>query len=111
MINTFGVATSYIVKAYPKLDIVTVMTFSSSTSETVGQNAFWAGVKAYWEGLPTWNAAGNYEYWNIFQTGPGSLIFTMLPWFAPTMTRAELKTLIAPLFARWTELEITIDLV
>ncbi|EXF83009.1 hypothetical protein CFIO01_08050 [Colletotrichum fioriniae PJ7] len=107
--NTYGVVTSYVVRAYPKIDTIAVMTFSFSTSATVSHEAFWAGVKAYWEGLPTWNAAGNYEYWNIFHTGPDALTFTMLPWFAPNMTLVQLKELTAPLFAKWTELGITVD--
>ncbi|KAI8293636.1 FAD-linked oxidoreductase ZEB1 [Colletotrichum sp. SAR11_240] len=107
--NTFGVVTSYVVKAYPKLDNVAVMTFSFSTGANITNDAFWAAVKAYWEGLPTWNAAGNYEYWNIFHTGPETLTFTMLPWFAPNMTLQELKDLTAPLFAKWAALGVNVS--
>ncbi|KAJ0383473.1 hypothetical protein COL922a_010418 [Colletotrichum nupharicola] len=107
--NTFGVVTSYVVKAYPKLDNVAVMTFRFSTGANITNDAFWAAVKAYWEGLPTWNAAGNYEYWNIFHTGPETLTFTMLPWFAPNMTLQELKDLTAPLFAKWAALSVNVS--
>ncbi|KAL0936090.1 restculine oxidase [Colletotrichum truncatum] len=106
--NTFGVVTSYVVKVYPKLETVAVMTFSFSTGETVSYDAFWAAVRAYWEALPTFNEAGNYEYWNLFNL-PNSLRFTMLPWFAPNMTVQELKVLTAPLFAKWTELGINVS--
>ncbi|TEA17243.1 FAD-linked oxidoreductase ZEB1 [Colletotrichum sidae] len=107
--NTFGVVTSYVVKAYPKLDKVAIMNFSFSTGGNVTYDAFWAAVKAYWEALPTYNDAGNYEYWNVWHTGPDSLTFTMLPWFAPNMSLQELKDLTAPLFAKWAALGIAVD--
>ncbi|KAF6796333.1 restculine oxidase [Colletotrichum sojae] len=107
--NTFGVVTSYVVKAYPKLDTVAVMTFSFATGDAISYDAFWAAVKAYWEALPTFNEAGNYEYWNIWHTGPDSLAFTMLPWFAPNMTLQGLKDLTAPLFAKWAELGVNVE--
>ncbi|KAF7562139.1 hypothetical protein G7046_g1981 [Stylonectria norvegica] len=106
--STFGVVTSYTVKAYPKLKAA-VMSFSFSTSDTVSHEDFWAAVRAFWQLLPTFNDAGNYEYWNIWHTGPDTLTFSMVPWFAPGNTLAQLHTLVAPLFATWDDLGITFD--
>ncbi|PKS12974.1 hypothetical protein jhhlp_000315 [Lomentospora prolificans] len=109
--STFGVATSYTVKAFPKLDVVSVAKFTFSTSDTVSYETFWEGVRAFWESIPTYNAAFNYEYWNIWHTGPGAndVTFTMLPWWAPGMTVAELQDLIAPFLAKLSALGIDVN--
>ncbi|KAF4975769.1 hypothetical protein FZEAL_7485 [Fusarium zealandicum] len=106
--STFGVVTSYTVKVFPKMKAAT-MSFSFSTSKTVSYEAFWDAVRAYWELIPTFNDAGNYEYWNVWHTGPETLTFSMVPWFAPGYTLAELKTLVAPLFNTWEELGIKFE--
>ncbi|KPM34260.1 hypothetical protein AK830_g12319 [Neonectria ditissima] len=106
--STFGVVTSYTVKAFPKIKAA-VMSFSFSTSSTVSHEVFWLAVRAFWKAIPTFNDAGNYEYWNIFHTGPDTVTFSLVPWFAPGHTLAELHTLSAPLFAIWKELGITFD--
>lgn len=106
--STFGVATSYTVRVYPKVKAA-VMSFSFSTSETVSYDAFWAGVRAYWEAIPSFNDVGNYEYWNIFHIDEETLTFSMVPWFAPKMSLVELQELTAPLFAKWESLGIHVD--
>ncbi|KAF4973619.1 hypothetical protein FSARC_159 [Fusarium sarcochroum] len=103
--STFGVVTSYTVKAFPKMKAA-VMTFSFTTSETVSYDAFWTAVRAYWQLLPTFNDAGNYEYWAVTHGDGDALAFSMVPWFAPNHTLAELKTLVAPLFHTWKGLSI-----
>ncbi|KAM5341951.1 hypothetical protein ACJ41O_014982 [Fusarium nematophilum] len=104
--STFGVVTSYTVKVFPKLKAA-VMSFSFSTSSTVSHETFWLAVRAFWKLIPTFNDAGTYEYWNIWHTGPETLTFSMVPWFAPGHTLAQLKTLVGPLFDTWEELGIT----
>ncbi|KAH7009889.1 hypothetical protein EDB80DRAFT_415164 [Ilyonectria destructans] len=104
--STYGVVTSYTVKAYPKLKTA-VMSFNFSTSSSVSYATFWLAVKAFMKLIPTFNAAGNYEYFNIWHTGPDTLTFSMVPWFAPGHTLAELHTLTQPLFDTWSSLGIT----
>ncbi|EXK25348.1 hypothetical protein FOXG_17560 [Fusarium oxysporum f. sp. lycopersici 4287] len=106
--STFGVVTSYTVKAFPKTNVA-VMSFSFSTSSTLSYDNFWLAVRAYWKLIPTFNAAGNYEYWNVWHTGAETLTFSMVPWFAPGMTLAELKVLAAPLFQTFEDLGVDID--
>ncbi|KAF5602541.1 isoamyl alcohol oxidase [Fusarium pseudocircinatum] len=103
--STYGVVTSYTVKAFPKIN-ASVMTFSFGTSDTVSYDTFWKAVKAYWKAIPTFNDAGNYEYWGVFHGAGDALIFSFFPWFAPNHTLAELKTLTAPLFKTWKDLGI-----
>lgn len=106
--STFGVVTSYTVKAHPKIP-VTVANFSFGISATLSRETFWEGVRAFWEMLPVFNDAGNYQYWNVFNFGPEFLQFGMAPWFAPGMTVEEVKNLTAPLFAKWASLGIEVD--
>ncbi|KAF5238279.1 hypothetical protein FAUST_5646 [Fusarium austroamericanum] len=103
--STFGVVTSYTVKVFPKLK-ASIMSFAFGTSETVSQETFWKAIRAFWERFPTFNKAGNYEYWGVFHGEGDSLSFAMFPWFAPNHTLAELKTLTAPLFKDWKDLGI-----
>lgn len=68
--SAFGVVTSLTVKAYPKLTIST-LTLSFSTELTVSDEAFWAGLKAYFDGFETYADKGNYGYLRIRNLGPG----------------------------------------
>ncbi|KAF7556408.1 hypothetical protein G7Z17_g1471 [Cylindrodendrum hubeiense] len=104
--STYGVVTSYTVKAFPKIKTA-VMTFNFSTSSTLSHEAFWLAVRAFFKLIPTFNAAGTYEYWNIWHTGTDTITFSMVPWFAPGHTLAQLHTLANPLFTAWTALGIT----
>uniref|UniRef100_A0A0D2XJA8 FAD-binding PCMH-type domain-containing protein n=1 Tax=Fusarium oxysporum (strain Fo5176) TaxID=660025 RepID=A0A0D2XJA8_FUSOF len=103
--STFGVVTSYTVKVFPKIKAA-IMSFSFTTSNTVSYNTFWRAVRAYWELIPTFNAAGNYEYWAVTHGEGDLLAFSFFPWFAPNHTLVELKTLVAPLFQTWKDLGI-----
>lgn len=82
------------------------MSFSFATSETVSHETFWLAVRAFWEQIPTYNEKGNYEYWNIWHVTEETLAFSMVPWFAPGFTLAELEALAAPLFKTWKDLGI-----
>lgn len=105
--STYGVVTSYTVKVYPKIKAA-VMSFNFSSADT-SYDTFWLAVRAYWELIPTFNDAGNYEYWNIWHTDLETLTFNMVPWFAPGMTLAELRALTKPLFDKWDELGIKFE--
>ncbi|KAG8666631.1 hypothetical protein FPOAC2_11747 [Fusarium poae] len=103
--STFGVVTSYTVKVFPKLK-ASIMSFAFGTSTTVSQETFWKAIRAFWERFPTFNKAGNYEYWGIMHGEGDALNFAMFPWFAPNHTLAELQALTAPLFKVWKGLGI-----
>ncbi|KAH7212055.1 hypothetical protein DER44DRAFT_895045 [Fusarium oxysporum] len=103
--STFGVMTSYTIKVFPKIEAA-IMSFSFTTNNTVSYDTFWRAVRAYWKLIPTFNAAGNYEYWAVTHAEGDLLAFSFFPWFAPNHTLAELKTLVAPLFQTWKDLGI-----
>ncbi|KAI1102380.1 FAD-binding domain-containing protein [Jackrogersella minutella] len=106
--STFGVVTSIVVKAYPKIK-VTTMTYVLATGATVTAEQFWAALRAFFDGFITYTDAGNYEYFRISKTGDGQFFSDMGPWFAPGMNKTELETLVAPLFAKFRALGVEVN--
>ncbi|KAI1135180.1 FAD-binding domain-containing protein [Hypoxylon sp. FL0543] len=106
--STFGVVTSVVVKAYPKIK-VTTLTYVLATGPTVTAEQFWAALRAFFDGFITYTDAGNYEYFRISKVGEGHFFSDMGPWFAPGMSKAELENLVAPLFAKFKALGVEID--
>ncbi|KAL1845367.1 hypothetical protein VTK73DRAFT_619 [Phialemonium thermophilum] len=105
--STYGVVTSLVVKAYPKLP-VTTLTYVLQTGPSVTADQFWAALRAFFEGFIEYTDAGNYEYFRIQNLGGGQYYSDMGPWFAPNMTKAQLQALVAPLFARFAEIGIDV---
>lgn len=96
--GTFGVVTSIIVKTYPKIP-VTTMTFSFLNT-TYGDDVFYSAIQAYWKGFVNWTDTGCYSYFSILPVATENLtLFEVAPWFAPNLTRSQLETLVAPMFA------------
>ncbi|KAI5867229.1 FAD-binding domain-containing protein [Durotheca rogersii] len=105
--STFGVVTSVVVRAYPKIK-VTTLTYVLATGETVTAEQFWAALRAFFDGFITYTDAGTYEYFRISRVGDGQFVSDMGPWFAPGMSRAELEALVAPLLARFRALGVAV---
>ncbi|OKL55414.1 hypothetical protein UA08_09267 [Talaromyces atroroseus] len=101
--STFGVVTSLVIRAYPKLP-VTTLTFSFGTSENVTNNTFWEGMDAVWATFPAYADAGHYRYWTILCASESSCSFTMSPHWANNCTSAQLQEFVDPLFANLTAL-------
>ncbi|OTA91975.1 hypothetical protein M434DRAFT_388087 [Hypoxylon sp. CO27-5] len=106
--STFGVVTSVVVKAYPKIK-VTTLTYVLATGPTVTAEQFWAALRAFFDGFITYTDAGNYEYFRIQNLGNGQFSSDMGPWFAPGMSRAQLESLVVPLFAKFKALGVEVD--
>jgi FAD/FMN-containing dehydrogenase len=107
--STYGVVTSVIVKAFPKLPVAT-MTFQLVTGPTVSADQFWAALRIFFDGFIKYAVdKGNYEYFRITATGPGNFLFDMGPWFAPNMTKAQLQALVAPMFAQWQAIGVSVN--
>ena len=107
--STYGVATSVVVKVYPKIP-VTIMSFELETGDNISADKFWDALRVYFDGFIKY-AVGyeNYEYFRIANNGPGTFAFDMRPWWAPNMTKAQLQELVAPLFAQWKAMGVTVD--
>jgi hypothetical protein len=102
--GTFGVVTSAVVKAHPKIPVTTSI-FSIASSADVSVETFWAGVKAFWDEKPRYNAAKTYSTYTILNTGHG-YVFSVSPFFATNKTVAEFESLTKPFFDKLKMLKI-----
>lgn len=107
--STFGVATSVTVKAFPDVQ-ATASRFSFDTS-AVGNETFWAGVRAYFDYFPTNADLGTYAYFLLLPNNPrqGVWTFQMTPFFAPNKTLAETEAILRPWLAQLDALGIKVD--
>lgn len=112
--STIGVVTSMTVKAYPKIQMTTMAV--NFTADKNGPDAFWKGVRAYYDNIENFVDAGAYAY--IFigasadergttNAGNTSYYFDMQSFAAPNKTLEETKTLLAPWLTAMDELNIT----
>ncbi|KAI5918550.1 FAD binding domain-containing protein [Camillea tinctor] len=106
--STFGVVTSVVVKAHPKIR-VTTLNYALTTGNTTSADQFWAALRAFFDGFINYTAAGNYEYFRIQNLGGGQYYSDMGPWFAPGMSQHELESLVAPLFERFKALGVEVN--
>ncbi|GIC86651.1 uncharacterized protein Aud_003025 [Aspergillus udagawae] len=104
--GTYGVVTSIISRVHPKVG-ATVSTGSFSTGTNVSVDAFWAGVRAYFDRLAVNADAGTYAYFWVMATGTESFMFLMNPYFAVNHTVAEFNSLMRPWYDQLEELGIT----
>ena len=103
--STFGVVVSITVKAYADMP-TSISTFAFDPSsrdlekcakqKDCANDDFWAVIKHYFSLFPAHADEGIYSYFNIFPNKtPGSQTFTMIPYFAPRKTAAEVDQLLA----------------
>jgi FAD/FMN-containing dehydrogenase len=93
--STFGIVTSAIVKAHPKIS-VTKSVFSFRAAPNNSTN-FWKAVHAFFKRFPEFTDAGTYSYFWIWNYGT-YLDFQMTPFFAPNHTIASFEKLTNPFF-------------
>ncbi|GFF31483.1 6-hydroxy-D-nicotine oxidase [Aspergillus udagawae] len=103
--GTYGVVTSIISRVHPKVG-ATVSTGSFSSGTNVSVDAFWAGVRAYFDRLAVNADAGTYAYFWVMATGTESFMFLMNPYFAVNHTVAEFNSLMRPWYDQLEELGI-----
>lgn len=106
--STFGITTSWTVKVTPKLSSASVMKFSITSGANLTTETVWQAIGIYLKNIPTYNAAGNYEYFQIVPSGY-DLELLISGWFAPNMTVEEHKSLVAPLFEAYSALGIMVN--
>lgn len=103
--STFGVVTSAIVKAHPKIKVTkSVFSFQAAPTDSVN---FWKAVNAYFKRFPTFTNAGTYSYFWIWNYGT-SLDFQMTPFFAPNHTIDSFNKLTQPFFDELKSLNISV---
>ncbi|KAI1175905.1 FAD binding domain-containing protein [Nemania sp. FL0916] len=92
--STFGVVTSMVIKAFPKIPVTTV-TFTLSTGEEILPDQFWQTVRAYFQDFIKYTEAGMYSYFNL-NAATGNYVWTMQPWFAPNLTKTQFEEITEP---------------
>ncbi|KAF3044483.1 hypothetical protein E8E11_002449 [Didymella keratinophila] len=105
--GTFGIISSAVVKVHPKIP-VTTSSWNVMTSETVSAEAFWELLRFYWDNFPVYNGNKTYSWGNVMRLAPGSYMWTMSPFFATNKTIEEYEALVAPLYQKAAELNITL---
>ncbi|KAI1309297.1 FAD binding domain-containing protein [Xylaria venustula] len=92
--STFGVVTSVVIKAFPKIP-VTTLTFTLSTGTNVLVDQFWQTLRAYFEDFIKYTDAGMYSYFSLNALS-GNYVWTMQPWFGPNLTKPQFEGITAP---------------
>ncbi|KAI0968192.1 FAD binding domain-containing protein [Xylaria arbuscula] len=92
--STFGVVTSVVIKAFPKIP-VTTLTFTLSTGTNVLVDQFWQTLRAYFEDFIKYTDAGMYSYFSLNALS-GNYVWTMQPWFGPNLTKSQFEDITAP---------------
>ncbi|KAH9907321.1 FAD binding domain-containing protein [Xylariomycetidae sp. FL2044] len=105
--STYGVMTSMVIKAHPKI-AVTTMTFALTTNNTMPIDLFWECVGAFFKDFIKYTDAGNYMYFKL-DARSGNWVFNMQPWFAPNMNEAELRNMTSPFFEKLDALGMHLD--
>ncbi|PSN65436.1 FAD/FMN-containing isoamyl alcohol oxidase-like protein MreA [Corynespora cassiicola Philippines] len=103
--STFGVVTSVIVRAHPKMPVVTSV-FSYETGGNITKEVFWEGTRKFFELFIPFADAHTYTYFFVWPLGSDGLSFQMAPFFAPNHTIESFNELVRPWFDRLSELGI-----
>jgi hypothetical protein len=101
--STYGVVTSMVVKAYPKIKVTTMM-YNISTDASFTHSQFWAAHRVWFDNFDRFAEKGIYAYGRIRHVGDATV--TNYTWVAPNMTAAEFRTITAPLFDKWGSLGV-----
>jgi len=102
--GTFGIVTSMIVKAYPRLT-TTIMTYNVTTGGNFTKDKFWAMQRAYIDGFERYADLGYYSYYRIRHLG-NETTHDVTSLVAPNTTEAQFRASMASLFAKWAEIGV-----
>ena len=99
--STYGVVTSMVLKAYPKITVTTMM-YNMSTDAKFTNAQFWTAQRAWFDNFATFADKGFYAYGRIRHVGATTV--TNYTWVAPNVTEQEFRAIVAPLFEKWAKL-------
>ncbi|KAF2133002.1 FAD binding domain-containing protein [Dothidotthia symphoricarpi CBS 119687] len=92
--GTFAVVTSVIIRAHPKLDVVTANWVLDATTNDL--SSFWAGTKKFFDVFLEWADAGIYSFF-IMGNAPAPFL-NMMFLFAPNHTEGSYNKVVQPFF-------------
>lgn len=90
--GTFGVVMSVVIRAQPKLNVVTAKWMLDSSNNDVDQ--FWKGVRKFYDEFLHWTDANLYSFFIMWPTPQ----LNMLYMFAPNHTLESYSEVVAPFF-------------
>ncbi|KAK3358149.1 FAD binding domain-containing protein [Lasiosphaeria hispida] len=102
--GTFGVVTSMVVKAFPKIT-VTTLTYNVTTGGNFTRDKFWAMQRAYVDDFEKYADLGYYAYFRIRHVN-GEIFHDMTSMVAPNTTETAFRASMAPLWAKWAEIGV-----
>ncbi|KAF2004951.1 FAD binding domain-containing protein [Amniculicola lignicola CBS 123094] len=97
--STFGVVTSMVLRAFPKIK-VTTMRYNMTTSSNFSRDQFWEAQKAWVADFKKYADLGYYSYTRIRHVN-GELFHDATSWIAPNTSITDFKASVAPMFAKW----------
>lgn len=102
--STFGVVTSMVIRAFPKIK-VTTMRYNMTTGGNFTQDKFWAAQRAYVDDFEKYADLGYYSYYRLRHVG-GETFHDATSWVAPNTSIEDFKASIAPMFAKWASIGV-----
>ncbi|KAL1883300.1 hypothetical protein Daus18300_000358 [Diaporthe australafricana] len=91
--GTFGVIVSVIIRAHPKMNVVTAKWTLDTSNNDVDQ--YWRGVRKFYDEFLNWTDAGLYSFYNIMWPIPQ---LSMNYMFAPNHTLQSYNEVVGPFF-------------
>jgi hypothetical protein len=105
--STFGVVTSMVIKAFPKIP-VTTMRYNISTGGNFTQAKFWEAQKFYVDNFEKYADLGYYAYYRIRHVN-GEIMHDMTSWVAPNTSESAFRNSILPLLEKWKSVGANFD--
>ncbi|KAF6802682.1 FAD binding domain-containing protein [Colletotrichum musicola] len=90
--GTFGVVVSVIIRAHPKMNVVTAKWTLDTSNNSVDQ--FWKGVRKFYDEFLNWTDAGLYSFYIMWPTPQLSMNYM----FAPNHTLESYNKVVKPFF-------------
>lgn len=90
--GTFGVTISVIIRAHPKMNVVTAKWALDTSNNDMDQ--FWKGVRRFYDEFLDWTDAGLYTFYIMWPTPQLSMNYL----FAPNHTLESYNKVVAPFF-------------
>ncbi|KAF2732609.1 FAD binding domain-containing protein [Polyplosphaeria fusca] len=105
--STYGVVTSMVIKAFPKIP-VTTMRYNISTGGNFTQAKFWEAQKVYVDNFEKYADLGHYAYYRVRHVN-GEIMHDMTSWVAPNTSATNFRASIAPLLEKWKSVGANLD--
>ncbi|KAF4835215.1 FAD-linked oxidoreductase ZEB1 [Colletotrichum tropicale] len=101
--GTFGVITSVIIRAHPRMNVVTAKWTLDASNNSIDQ--FWKGVRKFYDEFLNWTDAGLYSFYIMWPTPQLSMNYM----FAPNHTLDSYNEVVSPFFEYFEANNITLS--